>query len=414
MNIQQVLRPYLLLVISLFSFFGLSSQVISTDMKAIGHNGKLAISVKNAGLINTYFSLDTNKQTSLEVYFNPDDPRNGIYEAGLLSQAASDTIITFNELLYETGDTLTFTVIETFNDGTVKPYVFIRGNYILGAGGLIDACPISITCNANWLYIAFNPSEYVVGQGINDISIFAPGLLQNGPLYAGGYNLEKNLFRIANQLFIGFDCQKIMTGQVILVINGMTCVFQNGALVESDHCSPWGNYYGQHLECAGYFENCMPELIHLLSDNSLTLACKQWIDKGSCSTSKTIYRNGKIAIGTDRFSAAALTVKNGIITDKVKVLFEGNGWGDYVFEKGYPLMPLEAVEAYISTYSHLPGTPSGEEIMNEGSFELGTVMLNHQVKIEEIFLHLIKLEEETALLEALLAMQKIKSGVQYK
>ncbi len=100
----------------------------------------------------------------------------------------------------------------------------------------------------------------------------------------------------------------------------------------------------------------------------------------------------------------ALTVKNGIITDKLKVT--NLGWADYVFENDYPLMPLDEVEAYIAKYNHLPDTPGGKEVAAAGSFELGETTINQQVKIEEIFLHLIELEEETKALESVLFLQE--------
>ncbi len=76
------------------------------------------------------------------------------------------------------------------------------------------------------------------------------------------------------------------------------------------------------------------------------------------------------------------------------------------FEKDYQLMPLEEVEAYIAKYHHLPGTPSADKVEENGSFELGETTINHQVKIEEVFLHLIELEEETKALESVLFLHE--------
>jgi hypothetical protein len=126
---------------------------------------------------------------------------------------------------------------------------------------------------------------------------------------------------------------------------------------------------------------------------------------GPCSTTGFIYRPGQVAIGTEHEAPnRALTVKNGIITDKVKIT--DNGWADHVFESNYPLLPLETVDAYISKFGHLPGMPSGKSIESSGGFELGDVTVMHQEKIEEIFLHLISLDQEVNELEALIAVFK--------
>ncbi len=77
-------------------------------------------------------------------------------------------------------------------------------------------------------------------------------------------------------------------------------------------------------------------------------------------------------------------------------------------------MPLEELEAYISKYHHLPDTPGGREVEAAGSFELGETTINHQVKIEEIFLHLIKLEEETENLEAELFLYETLNKIRIK
>ena len=195
-----------------------------------------------------------------------------------------------------------------------------------------------------------------------------------------------------------------MSGQLTIIINGLTCIFQNGILVSSNTCSPWANYYGDDADCASYFEACTPELLATLNNIKFTLPCRQWIDKNFCNTTAEIKRPGRVAIGTSNFSQTILSVKNGIITDKVKVT--GTGWADYVFENDYPIMSLEVLEAYIAKYHHLPGTPSADKVEKEGSFELGETTINHQVKIEEIFLHLIKLEEDTEALEAVLFLQE--------
>jgi hypothetical protein len=94
---------------------------------------------------------------------------------------------------------------------------------------------------------------------------------------------------------------------------------------------------------------------------------------------------------TSTITGYTLYVRNGIVTDKIKVALVTN-WPDYVFNKGYKLLPLAEIETFIATNGHLPNTLSAEVIENQG-LELGTTAKNHQEKIEELFLHLIALEK---------------------
>jgi hypothetical protein len=91
-------------------------------------------------------------------------------------------------------------------------------------------------------------------------------------------------------------------------------------------------------------------------------------------------------------------VRHGIVTEKIKVATVEN-WPDYVFKKGYALLPLSQVDAFIQAKGHLPNTLSAEVIENQG-LELGATAKNHQEKIEELFLHLIEMEKRLKTLEA--------------
>ncbi|HAD12841.1 MAG TPA: hypothetical protein DCF33_10445, partial [Saprospirales bacterium] len=50
--------------------------------------------------------------------------------------------------------------------------------------------------------------------------------------------------------------------------------------------------------------------------------------------------------------------------------------------------------AYIQEHRHLPGTISQSEVVEEGGFEVRNVKLDHQIKIEEAYLHLIELNKK--------------------
>ncbi len=91
-----------------------------------------------------------------------------------------------------------------------------------------------------------------------------------------------------------------------------------------------------------------------------------------------------------------LYVAGGILSEEVRVR---TGWADYVFEKDYDLLPLKQVKTHIETHGHLHNTPSAEQIEN-GGLELGSMTVNQQEKIEELFLHLIAMQEKMDALEA--------------
>jgi hypothetical protein len=145
--------------------------------------------------------------------------------------------------------------------------------------------------------------------------------------------------------------------------------------------------------CDDIITGCDNILDLIISENLNEILCNQWEE--GCNTTEQIYRVGNVSIGTDNSSLYTLVVTQGIITDAAKVqLCEDGGWCDYVFEPEYDLKPLEEVEKHIEEKGHLHKTPSAVEIESEGSFELKTVTLDHQEKIEEAFLHLIALKKE--------------------
>ncbi|MEM7040330.1 MAG: hypothetical protein AAF570_25405, partial [Bacteroidota bacterium] len=116
-----------------------------------------------------------------------------------------------------------------------------------------------------------------------------------------------------------------------------------------------------------------------------------------------------VGIGADNFDDVGtgkhyrLNVDGRIRATEIKVY---SGWADYVFEPGYELMSLEDVREYIQEYHHLPGLPPAAEIEKDG-VELGEMQVKLLEKIEELWLHLIRLEEENAeMKEEILELRK--------
>ncbi|MEL7249806.1 MAG: hypothetical protein AAFO03_15365 [Bacteroidota bacterium] len=124
------------------------------------------------------------------------------------------------------------------------------------------------------------------------------------------------------------------------------------------------------------------------------------------STNMLLKANGRLLIGTTEnpsdlnggetdISDYRLYVEGGILTKEIRVR---EIWADYVFDDDYELLSLNQVKDHIDEYGHLHNTPSAEEIDRQG-LELGGMMVNQQEKIEEIFLHLIELNDKLASLQ---------------
>lgn len=115
---------------------------------------------------------------------------------------------------------------------------------------------------------------------------------------------------------------------------------------------------------------------------------------GNPTYGNVIFRNGNVQIGDiPTPNGYKLAVDGKVICEELKVELSQN-WPDYVFEHDYDLKPLAEVEAHIQAKGHLPNTPSAKEIEAENGFEVGTMTVNQQEKIEEIFLHLIEMKKE--------------------
>ena len=67
---------------------------------------------------------------------------------------------------------------------------------------------------------------------------------------------------------------------------------------------------------------------------------------------------------------------------------------DYVFKKGYKLMPIEELESFVTKYNHLPKIKSEAEYQNAGEIDLGELNLKLLEKVEELTLYLIQQQKE--------------------
>ncbi len=106
-----------------------------------------------------------------------------------------------------------------------------------------------------------------------------------------------------------------------------------------------------------------------------------------------IANNGNVGIGTMNPGTYKLAVNGTIHTQGVVV--DTSGWSDYVFDQDYRLAPLSEVEAHIKAHKHLPGIPSAADVAEHG-VSVGDMQSKLLGKIEELTLHLIRIEKENA------------------
>jgi len=102
--------------------------------------------------------------------------------------------------------------------------------------------------------------------------------------------------------------------------------------------------------------------------------------------------NRPTSLGGQNLSNYSLFVCGGILG--TELFINNSAWCDYVFDEDYDLTSLDDVQNHIEEKGHLHNTPSQAEITDNQGFELGEMTRNQQEKIEEIFLHLIDLNEQ--------------------
>ena len=98
----------------------------------------------------------------------------------------------------------------------------------------------------------------------------------------------------------------------------------------------------------------------------------------------------------DELEVIGLTA-SAIKTDDINVNM--SNVADYVFDENYNLKSLSEVESYVNEHKHLPGIPSAAEIEQNGVSlsKMSNMLLE---KVEELTLHMIRLEKENAALKA--------------
>lgn len=117
--------------------------------------------------------------------------------------------------------------------------------------------------------------------------------------------------------------------------------------------------------------------------------------------SKFTFDRGEVVINNkltckDELEVIGLTAST-IKADDINVNM--NNAADYVFDENYNLKSLSEVESYVNEHKHLPGIPSAAEMEQNGvSVSAMSNMLLE--KVEELTLHMIRLEKENEALKA--------------
>ena len=125
-----------------------------------------------------------------------------------------------------------------------------------------------------------------------------------------------------------------------------------------------------------------------LSANSANIAGAIIVGGALSANSATI--TGAIT-AEGALSAPSANIKGKIKTKEVEVTLEG--WGDFVFEEDYNLMPLTEVKQFITENKHLPNVPSAAEVEANGINlgEMNNILIQ---KVEELTLYILDLQNQ--------------------
>ncbi|MBE6328307.1 MAG: hypothetical protein E7077_14885 [Bacteroidales bacterium] len=161
-----------------------------------------------------------------------------------------------------------------------------------------------------------------------------------------------------------------------------------------------------HLQSQSASHCCSPQLNITYSDENQEYRIKSSGYMGRFyplvfTASKFTFNEGEVVINNkltckDELEVIGLTAST-IKADDINVNM--NNAADYVFDESYNLKSLSEVESYVNEHKHLPGIPSAAEMEQNGvSVSAMSNMLLE--KVEELTLHMIRLEKENAALKA--------------
>lgn len=127
----------------------------------------------------------------------------------------------------------------------------------------------------------------------------------------------------------------------------------------------------------------------------------------------TVKDNGRVGIGFDP-PTQKLQVGGHILADAYTpdYVFEHYFEGQSELNPNYKSYSLEKTKKYIEKHKHLPGVPSAQEVKRQGGIILNKAIDTNLEKIEELYLHIFKLNTRIKELEHLISIEEIKKAPQ--
>lgn len=271
------------------------------------------------------------------------------------------------------------------NIRNVVRYFIVIVLLFLHSNGIEAQCPKEVICDPfRGLGLKYDVLPTTLNV-VNTYLDFGVGDSRNGYYTGGLYPIDPDP-SVRNTIFFEVRCAGVSNFTVRFNdANHTYCSLNVGA---SKSCQ---DYIFQN---SAFFKTILDPVFL----NTSSAVCKQW--DGDCGTNGTVYRSGSVSIGTTYTNPNYLLAVSGkVLTEQYKVQACGSIWCDYVFDTDYKLMPLLTLETFIQKNKRLPKTKSADEIKKEEGIDAAETLLNHQEKIEEIFLHLIELKKSADTLQ---------------
>jgi hypothetical protein len=122
--------------------------------------------------------------------------------------------------------------------------------------------------------------------------------------------------------------------------------------------------------------------INLVTQSKIKFSASPLVD--------SYFNAGNLGIGVTSTNGYKLAVNGSIFATSLRLRAT---WPDYVFDQEYALMSLKDLELYIKINKHLPGIPTEQEV-NVNGFDVSLINAKLLEKIEELTIHIIKLNKD--------------------
>ncbi|MCU0350676.1 MAG: hypothetical protein MUF43_07585, partial [Flavobacterium sp.] len=146
------------------------------------------------------------------------------------------------------------------------------------------------------------------------------------------------------------------------------------------------------LKSNGRFHITGTELLYLLNQSGVIVS-KAWGGNGDLTVEGNAIVQGEFKVkdqnGDNQF---AIDNAGYVRAREIKVDFDQIP--DYVFKKGYKLMPLEELEKFIEKEQHLPNIKSEKEFDKKEGVGLGEMNMKLLEKVEEQTLYILQLNKK--------------------